>query len=175
MDTPERIERDIKALRARADRVVVSFHWGVPYDKHPSNNDREKARWAIDCGADVVVGHHPHVLQPIELYRGCPIYYSVGNFAFGSGNSKAEGMLVALRFEASSTISSIYPLYVKNRDPRVNYQVKVMRGTSARRTLERLAELSGRFGGEIEITGDRGTLRTQPDASRCEVAGGVHV
>ena len=175
MDTPERIERDIKALRERADRVVVSFHWGIPYDKNPSNNDREKARWAIDCGADVVVGHHPHVLQPIEVYRGCPIYYSVGNFAFGSGNSKAEGMLVALRFEASSTISSIYPLYVKNRDPRVNYQVKVMRGTSARRTLERLAELSGRFGGEIEIAGDRGTLRTQPDASRCEVAGGAHV
>ena len=44
-----------------------------------------KARWAIDCGADAVIGHHPHVLQALEIHRERPIFYSVGNFAFGSG------------------------------------------------------------------------------------------
>ena len=143
MDPPEALEADIRALRQRANRIVVTFHWGVPYEREPSPEDRAKARFAIDCGADAIVGHHSHIVQPFEIYRGCPIFYSVGNFAFGSGNSRAEGLLLGLRFEPKKTVVTVYPLYVKNRDARVNYQPKALSGRSADRVLLQLASISG--------------------------------
>jgi hypothetical protein len=158
MDPPEALEEDIRSLRARADRIVVTFHWGIPYDRTPSAEDRAKARFAVDCGADVVLGHHPHVLQPFEIYRGRPIFYSVGNFAFGSGNSRAEGCLIGIRFDDHATTATIYPLYVKNRDPRVNYQPKLLRGITARRILLRLARSSGPAGELLKIGDYHGSL-----------------
>lgn len=159
MGTPEHLRADIGALRKQVDRVVVEFHWGVPYEREPLPEDREKARFAIDCGADVVVGHHPHVIQPMEVYHGCPIFYSVGNFTFGSGNSRAEGLMVGFRFEQRETEVQVYPIYVKNRDSRVNYQPKVLRGTAGRRILQRLAEMSGEFGSLLVLEATRATLR----------------
>ncbi len=144
---------------------MAIFHWGVPYVREPSPEDRAKARLAIDLGADVVVGHHPHVIQPFEIYRGRPIFFSVGNFAFGSGNSRAEGLLVGIRFEEASTTLVAYPLYVKNRDPRVNYQPKVLKGERANHILHRLATISGSCGGLLSIDQGRGTL-TLPHESQ---------
>ena len=158
MDTPEALKADIGALRNRVDRVVVTFHWGVPYHREPSPENRAKARFAVDCGADAVIGHHPHIVQPFEIYHGCPIFYSVGNFTFGSRNSHAEGLLVAIRFEDAQTAVNAYPLYVKNRDPRVRYQPKVLRGAGADRALNHLAEISGPAGAELRIEAGRGTL-----------------
>lgn len=143
MDSPDALEADIRGLRKRVDRIVVTFHWGVPYEREPSLEDRSKARFAIDCGADAVVGHHPHLVQPFEIYRGYPIFYSVGNFAFGSGNSRAEGLLIGLRFEETRTVVNAYPLYVKNRDPRVDYQPKVLAGEASERVLSQMAGASG--------------------------------
>jgi len=165
MDPAAALETDIRALRGRTDRIVAIFHWGVPYVREPSPEDRAKARLAIDLGADVVVGHHPHVIQPFEIYRGRPIFFSVGNFAFGSGNSRAEGLLVGIRFEEASTTLVAYPLYVKNRDPRVNYQPKVLKGERANHILHRLATISGSCGGLLSIDQGRGTL-TLPHESQ---------
>ena len=158
MDPPQALERDISALRAQVDRVVVTFHWGVPYERVPSADDRAKARFAVECGADAVIGHHPHVLQPFEIHQGRPIFYSVGNFAFGSGNSRAEGCLVGIRFEPWVTTVTIYPIYVRNRDPRVNYQPKVLRGKAARRSLLRVALASGSAGKLLEVSEFYGSL-----------------
>ncbi len=155
MDPPEALAKDIGALRPQVDRIVVTFHWGVPYERQPSGADQAKARWAVDCGADVVIGHHPHIVQPAEVYRGRPIFYSVGNFAFGSGNSRAEGLAVGVRFEELHTMIEGYPLYVKNRDPRVRYQPKVLRGRGAERVLRNLAEISPSAGDLLEIEGAR--------------------
>ncbi len=151
MDLPDALEADIGHLRKQVDRVIVTFHWGIPYEREPLSEDRAKAHYAVDCGADAVIGHHPHILQPFEVYSGCPIFYSVGNFTFGSGNSRGEGMLVGLRFEESQTMLVVYPLYVKNRDPRVNYQPKVLKGRGAERMLCRLAEMSGSYGACLEM------------------------
>ena len=158
MDLPEALEADIRGLRGHVDRIVVTFHWGVPYEREPAPADREKAHFAVDCGADVVVGHHPHIVQPFEIYRGCPIFYSVGNFAFGSGNSRAEGLLVGLRFEAKNIVVTVYPLYVKNRDPRVDYQPKVLTGKAAERMLSELMNLSGASAALMKVKDGRGTL-----------------
>ena len=158
MDPPEDLAADIGALRKQVDRVVVTFHWGVPYVREPSPEDRTKARLAVECGADVVIGHHPHIVQPFEVYRGCPIFFSVGNFTFGSGNTRGESLLLGVRFEESKTVVQVYPVYVKNRDPRVNYQPKVLRGAGAARILQRLAQMSGGHAANMKIKNDCGLL-----------------
>ena len=158
MDPPEVLEADIRGLRKYTDRIVVTFHWGVPYEREPSPEDRAKAHFAVDCGADAVVGHHPHIVQPFEIYRGCPIFYSVGNFAFGSGNSRAEGLLVGLGFEDYKTVANIYPLYVKNRDPRVNYQPKLLAGRAAERVLTELMKISSNSAKFMKLQNGRGHI-----------------
>lgn len=158
MDEADDMAADIGALRKQVDRLVVTFHWGVPYVREPSAEDRTKARFAIECGADVVIGHHPHIVQPFEIYRGCPIFFSVGNFTFGSGNTRGESLLLGVRFEENKTVVQVYPVYVKNRDPRVNYQPKVLRGTGAARILQRLAQISGEHAASMKIENERGLL-----------------
>lgn len=158
MDPPEALAADIGRLREQVDRVVVTFHWGVPYVREPSPEERARARWAVDCGADAVIGHHTHVIQPFEIHRDRPIFYGVGNLAFGSANSKGEGLLIGLRFEEQRTRVFVYPLYVKNRDPRVAYQPKVLRGSGARHYLQRLAQLSGPHGDALTLDDFRGVL-----------------
>jgi poly-gamma-glutamate capsule biosynthesis protein CapA/YwtB (metallophosphatase superfamily) len=149
-DMPHLVKRDMELLRPLVDRIVVMVHWGIPYERYPLEDDCEKARRFIDLGADAVIGHHPHILQPIEIYKGRPILYSVGNFAFGSGNSKAESILPCLRFEHSSIEVDIFPVYVQNRDPRLDYQPKVIGGTAGKATIDRVLSLSGDLTCEIE-------------------------
>jgi hypothetical protein len=154
----EELETDIRKLRRKVERVVVTFHWGRPYKAEPSPRARAKAHFAIDCGAHAVVGHHPHIIQAFEIYRRCPIFYSIGNFAFGSGNSRAEGLMLGFRFEEARTLVNVYPLYVKNRDPRVNYQPKLLRGDAADRMLRHLTEISMQGGRLLKIEGGTGKL-----------------
>ncbi len=75
---------DIAALRAQADIVVVSCHWGL--HKEVFAYMREIARAAIDAGADIVIGHGPHYSLPIEVYRGKAIFYGLGSFSFHTGH-----------------------------------------------------------------------------------------
>ena len=85
---PSHVRWDVsKAREGGADIIVVSFHWGVELEPEPTGRDRKLAYLAIDSGADIVVGHHPHVVQPVEVYKGKVIAFSLSNFIFG-GNSK---------------------------------------------------------------------------------------
>ncbi|MEI6503944.1 MAG: CapA family protein, partial [Armatimonadota bacterium] len=72
----------IKDAKRHSDLVVVSFHWGDEYMPLPNQRQRNTAHAAISAGADLVLGHHPHTLEGIEVYRGRPILYSMGNFVF---------------------------------------------------------------------------------------------
>ncbi len=174
MDPPEALEADIRSLREHVDRIVVTFHWGVPYEREPSSEDRMKAHFAVDCGADAVVGHHPHVVQPFEIYRRCPIFYSVGNFAFGSGNSRAEGLLVGIRFDENKTIVNVYPLYVKNRDPRINYQPKVLAGSAAERVLTELMRISSDSAKVMKLQNGRRDIELAWTSGPREITKGIH-
>lgn len=80
----ERIEHDIVAARRTATHVVVSLHWGYQFDRYPDPEQVAVARTIIDLGALIVYGHHPHVLQGMELYKNGLILYSLGNFFFPS-------------------------------------------------------------------------------------------
>jgi len=95
---PDDLTRDTQAAKKVADLVVVSFHWGVEQARAPSAQQRLLARTAIDAGADLVLGHHPHVRQPVEWYKGRPIFFSLGNFVFDQrGTQASSGWLAVLR------------------------------------------------------------------------------
>lgn len=79
----DRVEAELKEMSAQADFIIVSFHWGIENHYGVTNQQKELAYWAADNGADLILGHHPHVLEPIEVYKGKYIVYSLGNFVFG--------------------------------------------------------------------------------------------
>jgi poly-gamma-glutamate synthesis protein (capsule biosynthesis protein) len=100
---PEDIRQDITALRGSVDVLVVSLHWGIEYETRPREQQRVLAHRIIDWGADLIIGHHPHVMQGVEIYKGRIIAYSLGNFVFdqkGPGTDKS--FLLACRFRGGS-------------------------------------------------------------------------
>ena len=87
-----KVPGDIQALRdAGCQIVIVSYHWGNEKDYAPNDNQVRLGRATIDAGADLVIGHHSHRINPIEYYNGKYICYSLGNFSF-AGNSKPDDM-----------------------------------------------------------------------------------
>jgi len=84
-DMPEALVPVIQQARETHDVIVVLAHWGTEYDEEPERRQRIAAHALIDAGADLVVGHHPHVLQGFERYHGGLIAYSLGNFRFDDG------------------------------------------------------------------------------------------
>ena len=104
---------DIHTIRQRADYVVINLHWGTERAPLPDRDQVAFAHALIDGGADAVVGHHPHVLQGVELYRGKPIAYSLGNFIFG-GNSRDsyDTALLELTLEEAHVGVRVLPVRV---------------------------------------------------------------
>ena len=100
--------------------TIPIYHWGQELATRPKDYQKTLARLSIREGAGAVIGHHPHVLQSIEWYEGKPIFYSLGNFAFGSVplGKKQNGMAVRLRFTEKKPTFDIVPLNVNNDDVR---------------------------------------------------------
>lgn len=97
----------IAECHAQGEKVVVLIHWGIERDEMPQEYQRALAKRYIDAGADLVIGSHPHVLQGIEYYKGKPIFYSLGNFVFGSSIPKT--MLVQAEFSGDSLDLKLIP------------------------------------------------------------------
>ncbi len=134
-----------QAVRAAADSgavVIVSFHWGTELRETPRRYQRDLAHVAIDAGASLVLGHHPHVLQGLELYKGKLIAYSLGNFVFASYSDRArDSGLLEITLAGTSVVAARFiPLDVWNR--RVEFQPRVVQGRHARCILEHLDALS---------------------------------
>jgi poly-gamma-glutamate capsule biosynthesis protein CapA/YwtB (metallophosphatase superfamily) len=134
------ISADIKALRAQVDWIVVNYHWGEELAEHPADWQRDLARFTIDQGADVVVGHHPHVLQGAEVYKGRPIAYSLGNFIFG-GNSRSDYDTAVLKVALKDQQMKVefVPVQVDK------YQPKVVGGDRGKAILDHIASISSNF------------------------------
>ncbi len=86
-----KVPQEVAAAKAENDLVVVCFHWGSEKDYAPNGNQQKLGHMTIDAGADLVIGHHSHRINPIEQYNGKYIVYSVGNFSF-AGNKKPDDM-----------------------------------------------------------------------------------
>lgn len=116
-DTSIMLER-VKEASATGKTVVVYTHWGVEYTTKPAESEKEFARAIIDAGASAVIGHHPHVVQPIEVYKDRPIFYSVGNFMTDQqGQLTNEGLAVGLYATDEGYRYVLFPYVQKNGVP----------------------------------------------------------
>lgn len=94
--TPENIVPAIQEAKKNADLVIVNVHWGIEYNKKPSKRQKEMAKIMADVGADIIVGHHPHVLSEIEVFdNGSVVFYSLGNFIFDQGWTRTKDSAIA--------------------------------------------------------------------------------
>jgi poly-gamma-glutamate capsule biosynthesis protein CapA/YwtB (metallophosphatase superfamily) len=112
--------KDVGALRQRADVVIVSMHHGIEYLTKPTKEQVAFAHAAIDAGATLVIGHHPHVVQPEEDYHGGVIFYSLGNFVFDQYQREAtqHGEIVQISFLGSRILAAhIVPVKITSTGP----------------------------------------------------------
>ncbi len=163
----EFVKADIEKVRPHADLVIVSFHWGAELLTAAKDYQIELGHQALDWGADLVLGAHPHVLQELELYKGRLIAYSLGNFVFGSeSNNTNVSMILLLTFQGKSLVKvEAVPLDVNNY--RVKYRPHVLTGSAAAQALGSINTASERFKTRLVIENDRGTiLLAPPEQSR---------
>jgi len=111
-DTRTQLIEDIDSLNGKADLAILALHWGIEGSSTPTVGQRRLAQFCIDSGADMVWGHHPHCLQPIELYKGKLISYSMGNFIFNTpprSHLLRTGILVTCFDTRGLTAASLVP------------------------------------------------------------------
>jgi poly-gamma-glutamate capsule biosynthesis protein CapA/YwtB (metallophosphatase superfamily) len=138
---PDYFTEDIARAKASADYVVVSFHWGSEGATSPSPYQTAAARAAVDAGADVVLGHHPHVLQGIERYKKGVILYSLGNFAFGSlSRSASRSVIARIVLDGGVKGVELVPLNVRNCE--VRFQPRPLKGKEGEAVISQLNRLS---------------------------------
>jgi poly-gamma-glutamate capsule biosynthesis protein CapA/YwtB (metallophosphatase superfamily) len=162
--TPESVTALVQAVANHADLVVACLHFGIRYCRPPTTRQRALAQAAVLAGADLVVGHHAHIWQPVEVFQDVPIFYGLGNFAFGSANRRADEALLIRAVLDGARIAGveIFPIYTKNRDPDVNYQPKVLGDRAAFDLIHRLAVESADLGACVVHSGGRGVLSLPP-------------
>lgn len=151
LERQHQLKVNIQKVKAEgADLVFVVFHWGNEKDTVPDSNQVTLAKVAIDNGADLVVGHHAHVLQGVTTYNGKTIAYGLGNFCFGgnSAPSDMDTMIFQQTFtfdvDGSYTISepNLIPCRISS-DPYVNnYQPTVAEGEEGERILQKIEDRS---------------------------------
>lgn len=89
-DFLEKLENDISNLKSQGCIVIINFHWGVESSYSPNEIQKKIAHLAVDLGADLIIGHHPHVIQGIEQYKNKIICYSLGNYCFGGNTNPVD-------------------------------------------------------------------------------------
>ncbi len=140
------VTKDVQALCRRADVVIVSMHNGVEYMPNPSKAQIEFAHAAIDAGARFVIGHHPHVVQPSENYRGGQIFYSLGNFVFDQYQREKtqHGEMVEISFLGTQVLATrVLPVKITPTGPELESN------STAAGTLQMSAELRTHRGEDL--------------------------
>ena len=135
-----------EAKENNADLIITSFHWGVERATTITEEQQKLAYYAIDNGSNLVIGHHPHVLQPIEKYKDSYIVYSLGNFCFGGNTNPKDKDTIIFR-QTFTFIDDVFvpdnqveiiPCSVSSVTDRNNYQPTPQTGEEAKRIMEKL-------------------------------------
>lgn len=138
----------------KADLVVVNAHWGVEYGVGQSEVQEKIAKDLIDAGADIIIGSHPHVLQPIQTYKDGVIFYSMGNFVFDQGWSRTKDSIVLNYYvdENGEGTFEVVPVRIEN-----GYPVTTNNKFYKKRIFATLTK--GLDKSKFEVTGDTITLK----------------
>jgi poly-gamma-glutamate capsule biosynthesis protein CapA/YwtB (metallophosphatase superfamily) len=145
--------KDVAALRSQADIVVASCHWGL--GREPLQYMTDIAHAAVDSGADVVMGHGPHYLLPVEVYKGRPIFYGLSNLTFSTGHLGCQhsgwvGMLVEVAFERDRVAGCQFR-FVRSND---NNETFLCRLADEAETLAGLDARSSKLGASLKPEND---------------------
>ena len=146
----EYIIKDVAFAKEKTDIVIVAYHGGDERSDTPKQVQKDIAYTALDAGASLVIGHHPHVLQGIEVYKGRPIVYSLGNFLFLSKEKKCyDTMIICARFNPRDIVSlEIIPVRISDAF------VRRAHNNESKRILDKLKTLSSDLGTELTIKED---------------------
>lgn len=165
------LEQGIAKLKQEGvDLIFACCHWGIERDNYPTAYQRELGKKCIDWGADLVIGHHPHVLQGIEAYNGKYIIYSLGNFSFGANKnpSDKDTMIFQQTFQFEKTTqgdgtvtiertendsAKIIPCSISSVSNRNDYCPTPLTGDEGQRVINRLNKFSENFGVKIDENG----------------------
>lgn len=156
MERQQQLIDNIQSVKNQgAQVVIVSFHWGTEKATYPDDIQKTLAHIAVDNGADLVVGHHPHVLQGIEEYNGKNIVYSLGNFCFGGNRNPLDKDTMIFQqtftFEngelVQDNVKNIIPCSLSSVKEYNDYQPTILEGSESERVLQKIQELSSGLSG----------------------------
>lgn len=151
MDRQQQVIENIQAVKEQgAQVVIVSFHWGAEKSNYPDDIQKSLAHIAVDSGADLVLGHHPHVLQGIEKYNGKNIVYSLGNFCFGGNRNPSDKDTMIFQqtftFEngtlVQDDVTNIIPCSLSSVSQYNDYQPTPLEGDEAARVQQKIQGFS---------------------------------
>lgn len=150
----ERVAETIRNARSGADYVVASFHWGIELATSPNSEQRTLARLAVDSGADLVLGHHPHVVQGFEVYKDRLIAYSLGNFIFSPPREiSARTLTVTALLGPDGLIQArVVPMVISGCRP------VILNGAAAETWMGTVADYSSEFDTRFVIRDGRGYI-----------------
>ena len=156
------MEEGIASLQEQgADLILACCHWGTERENYPTDYQRKFGKQCIDWGADLVIGHHPHVLQGVEEYQGKYIIYSLANFCFGANRnpSDKDTMIAQQTFtfidgeKQEDTVFGVIPCSVSSVKNRNDYKPTPAEGEEAERILGRINKYSEGFGVQFDEDG----------------------
>ena len=150
----EDIKKAVDYLKSRgANLIIASFHWGEERMYIPNKTQKELGRYCIDIGVDLVLGHHPHVIQGIETYKGKSIVYSLGNFCFGGNKnpSDKDAYIYQHSFSFKGNVlqmetGQVIPVSISSAKERNNYQPSPLEGLEAYRVMNKIRKYSMNLG-----------------------------
>ena len=160
------LESQIAAAKNKCDLLAVSYHWGTEYHRHPSARQIQVAHTSIDAGADVVLGHHPHVLAGVEISTQRPILYRMGNFLFDqrSGERMESGLFTLYYTEGGGWRLAMRPIWI----PWSRLGPEYATGERRDRILERFKELSAELGTKVIIEAGQALIPAPVSADQAQ-------
>lgn len=149
----EDVKRGIEYLQSMdVDLIFVSFHWGVEKNYHHIKKQTDLAHFTIDNGADLIIGHHPHVIQGIEKYKDKYIIYSLANFVFGGNRNPADkdSFIFQIEYmmknkEIKQTNINIVPVSVSSKSNYNDFQPQILSGEDEKRIKDKILSDSVNF------------------------------
>lgn len=149
----EQLLKDIRiAKENKANIIIVMFHWGVERDYYNNAIQQNLAYLCIDNGANIVVGCHPHVIQGIEIYKDCPIVYSMGNFCFGANkNPKDKDSFIFQQTIQKKDnvvtlgVSKVIPCRISSTTTKNDYKPTILEKEEKENVIKRLEQYSSKY------------------------------
>ncbi|MCL1911918.1 MAG: CapA family protein [Leptospirales bacterium] len=165
------IAEDIKKYKTKSNIVMVSLHWGIEHTLYPQASQIDLAHRIIDAGADCIIGHHPHWIQGIEIYKRKPIFYSLGNLLNGFYNKIEHNNFLAVLHYRGLKLRRIEIIPVGGKNSEMDFQPYLLTGQDADDYLKLIKKISERFPTHFVIKNNKGYIYIVDETNNLETRG----